>query len=353
MTPKYSFIIPIYNEEETIREMYSRVSAVLDRLDGPAELILIDDGSRDRSLQMLRDLQERDDRVFYLSFARNFGHQIAVTAGLHMAKGQVIVVMDADLQDPPEVVMHMIDKWRAGYEVVYAQRIRRQAESWSKRLLAYCFYRVLKKLAEIEIPNDSGDFCLMDRVAVNALNTMPERHRYIRGLRSWVGFRQTAVLFERDPRFAGEPKYSLIKSLKLAVDGMVSFSKVPLRISIYLGLLSAALALGMLSLVLYWRFFVSNSPLVGFAVIAAAVFFLGAVQLLGIGMLGEYVGRIYEEVKRRPLYTVKEMGPMRQRTTPGAIGARRIVAADQQGTSANQEARTRVTGDRHANRTSR
>jgi polyisoprenyl-phosphate glycosyltransferase len=322
VSAKYSFVVPIYNEEETIGEMYRRVSAVMDRLDGPAELILIDDGSRDRSLQMLRELQRRDDRVFYLSLARNFGHQIAVTAGLNFSKGAVILVMDADLQDPPEVVLDMLEKWREGYQVVYAQRTLRKAEGWSKRLLAYCFYRVLRRLAEVEIPNDSGDFCLMDRAVVNALNAMPERHRYIRGLRTWVGFRQTAIAFERDPRFAGEPKYSVIRSLTLAVDGLVSFSQVPLRISIYLGLLSAALAIVMSLLVFYWRFFVSQSPLIGFAAIATAIFFLGAVQLIGIGVLGEYVGRIYEEVKRRPLYTVREMGGVRSssaRTQKNAI----------------------------------
>jgi polyisoprenyl-phosphate glycosyltransferase len=308
MNPKYSFVIPVYNEEETLREMHRRVSAVMDQLDGPAELVLIDDGSRDRSLHVLRDLQQRDRRVFYVSLARNFGHQLAVTAGLRFARGQVIIVMDADLQDPPELVFDMVEKWREGYHVVYAQRTQRKAEHWSKRLLAFGFYRLLQRLAEVEIPTDSGDFCLMDRRVVDVLNVMPEHHRYIRGLRSWVGFRQTAVHFERDPRFAGEPKYTLVKSLRLAVDGLVSFSKTPLRIAIYLGLLSSVIALVMAGLVVYWRFFTTGSPLIGFGTIAAVIFFLGAVQLVGLGLLGEYVGRIYEEVKNRPLYTVKETG---------------------------------------------
>ena len=181
--------------------------------------------------------------------------------------------------------------------MVYAQRTERRKENWSKRILAHCFYRVLNGLSDAHIPPDTGDFCLMDRQVVDALNAMPERHRYIRGLRSWVGFRQTAILFERDPRFAGEAKYTFVKSLALAVDGLVSFSKVPLRISIYVGLLSSVIAVLMALLILYWRFFVSNSPLIGFASIATVIFFLGAVQLVGIGFLGEYVGRIYEEVK--------------------------------------------------------
>jgi polyisoprenyl-phosphate glycosyltransferase len=233
-------------------------------------------------------------------------------------------VMDADLQDPPEVVLDMIEKWREGYLVVYAQRTQRRREHWAKRLLAYCFYRILRKLAEVEIPSDTGDFCLLDRQVVDILNAMPERHRYVRGLRSWVGFRQTAIHFERDPRFAGQPTYTFAKSLSLALDGLVSFSKMPLRISMYLGLASSAVALVMALLVLYWRFFVSPTPLIGFAAIATAIFFLGAVQLVGIGVLGEYVGRIYEEVKGRPLYTIKEMSRFRPRFQGEGVSARPI-----------------------------
>jgi polyisoprenyl-phosphate glycosyltransferase len=325
MKPKYSIVIPIYNEEESISEMYRRVSAVMDQMDGPVELLLIDDGSRDGSLQMLRDLHQRDDRVLYLSFARNFGHQLAVTAGLNFAKGQVIVIMDADLQDPPELVLDMVEKWHEGYQVVYAQRTQRRQESWSKRVLAYWFYRVLKNLAEVDIPTDTGDFCLMDRQVVDALNAMPERHRYIRGLRSWVGFRQTAISFERDPRFAGEVKYTFVKSFALAIDGLVSFSKIPLRIAIYVGLFSSLVAIMMALLVLYWRLFQPESPVIGFASIATVIFFLGAVQLVGIGFVGEYVGRIYEEVKGRPLYTIRELGGFRSQTASRKIVARNLV----------------------------
>ncbi|MBD2742824.1 glycosyltransferase family 2 protein [Coleofasciculus sp. FACHB-1120] len=307
MNPKYSFIIPIYNEEKSIAELYRRMSAVMERLDAPTELILVNDGSRDRSLQMLRELHEKDPRVCYLSLARNFGHQIAVTAGLNFVRGEAIVILDADLQDPPELIPDMVEKWQQGYQVVYAQRIKRHKEGWFKRFTAYVFYRLLKRLANVEIPTDTGDFCLMDRQVVDILNSMPERNRYIRGLRSWVGFPQTAVYFERPPRFAGEVQYTFRKSVSLAVNGLVSFSKVPLRLSTYVGLFAAAIAVAMAILVLYWRVFVPNSPLTGFTLILVAIFFLGAVQLVSIGILGEYIGRIYEEVKGRPLYTLAEV----------------------------------------------
>ncbi len=307
MRPKYSFIIPVYNEEETLLEMYRRVRAVMDRMDGAVELIMVNDGSRDRSLSLLRDLHEKDSRVCYLSLARNFGHQIAVTAGLNYVRGDAIVILDADLQDPPELIPDLVEKWRQGYQVVYAQRTQRRQESWLKRLPAYVFYRLMKRLADVDIPLDTGDFCLMDRRVVDVLNRMPEHNRYIRGLRSWVGLPQTSIHFEREPRFAGDVKYTFRKSLSLAANGLVTFSRVPLRLSTYVGLLAAAVAILMAILVLYWRIFTPHSPLTGFATILIAVFFLGAVQLVSIGILGEYVGRIYEEVKGRPLYVLSEV----------------------------------------------
>ncbi len=307
MRPKYSFIIPVYNEEETLLEMYRRVRAVMDRMDGAVELIMVNDGSRDRSLSLLRDLHEKDSRVCYLSLARNFGHQIAVTAGLNYVRGDAIVILDADLQDPPELIPDLVEKWRQGYQVVYAQRTQRRQESWLKRLPAYVFYRLMQRLADVDIPLDTGDFCLMDRRVVDVLNRMPEHNRYIRGLRSWVGLPQTSIHFEREPRFAGDVKYTFRKSLSLAANGLVTFSRVPLRLSTYVGLLAAAVAILMAILVLYWRIFTPHSPLTGFATILIAVFFLGAVQLVSIGILGEYVGRIYEEVKGRPLYVLSEV----------------------------------------------
>lgn len=308
MSPKYSFIVPVYNEEKTLPELYRRVSAVMNQLDSPVELVLVNDGSRDNSLQLIRDLNQKDPRVCYLSLARNFGHQVAVTAGLNFVRGQVIVILDADLQDPPELIPQMIEKWEQGYKVVYAQRTLRRKERWGKRVTAYLFYRLLNNLADINMPTDTGDFCLMDRQVVELLNSMPERNRYIRGLRSWVGFPQTSIRFERDPRYAGEVGYTFSKSLALAVNALVSFSILPLRLSTYVGLFAAVAAIFMGLLVLYWRLFVPQSPLTGFTIILVAIFFLGAVQLVSIGILGEYVGRIYEEVKGRPLYTLAEVG---------------------------------------------
>jgi polyisoprenyl-phosphate glycosyltransferase len=305
--PKYSLVIPIYNEESTIPALYQRVSAVMDELDDTSELILVNDGSQDRTLELVRELHDRDERVVYLSLARNFGHQIAVTAGLNYVRGEAVIVLDGDLQDPPELIPDLLDLWREGYHVVYAQRTKRVQEGWFKRLCAFAFYRILKHLADVDIPTDTGDFCLMDRQVVDLINQMPERNRYLRGLRAWVGFNQIALEFDRDPRFTGEVKYTFVKSLGLAINGLVSFSSVPLRLSTYLGLFSAVLAIVMAILVLYWRVF-TNSTLTGFATIAIAIFFLGAVQLISIGILGEYVGRIYEEVKNRPLYTLSEVG---------------------------------------------
>ncbi|MBD2340135.1 glycosyltransferase family 2 protein [Calothrix sp. FACHB-156] len=307
MLPKYSFIVPIYNEEDNIEEMYRRISQVMNRMDGEVELCLVNDGSRDRSLQMMRDLHQKDPRVVYLSLARNFGHQIAVTAGLNFVRGQVVVILDADLQDPPELIPDMVKKWRQGYQIVYAQRIQRRKEGWFKRFTAYAFYRILKQLADVDIPTDTGDFCLLDRKVVDLLNSMPERNRYIRGLRAWVGFNQIAIKFERDPRFAGDVKYTFRKSLALAINGLVSFSKVPLRLSTYMGFFAALVSLFMSVMVLYWRLIEPHSPLTGMAIVLMAIFFLGAVQLVSIGILGEYIGRIYEEVKERPLYTLAEV----------------------------------------------
>ncbi|MGP1383185.1 MAG: glycosyltransferase family 2 protein [Thainema sp.] len=305
-TVHYSLVIPVYNEEDNLPEMYRRLCQVMEPLPGMFELILVDDGSRDRSLIQMRKLREQDERVRYISLARNFGHQIAVTAGLQFAKGDCVLILDADLQDPPELIPEMIERWQEGYDVVYAQRTSRRRESWLKRFMAFAFYRILRQLVDVQIPTDTGDFCLMDQRVVTILNAMPERNRYLRGLRSWVGFRQTAVQFQRDPRFAGKPKYTFFKSWLLAIDGIISLSRVPLKLSTYVGLFAASLALIMMLLVLYWRLFEPDSPLIGAALITMAIFFIGGVQLVCIGILGEYIGRIYEEVKGRPLYTVRE-----------------------------------------------
>jgi len=315
-TATYSFVIPIYNEEANIAELYRRLRQLVASLDGSAEIILVDDGSCDRTLPLLRQLHHDDPQVRYLSLARNFGHQIALTAGLQLATGQAIIVMDADLQDPPEAVPELVKKWQQGYQVVYAKRVARQRESGWKRLTAYLFYRFLQRLSDIHIPTDTGDFCLMDRQVVDLLNHMPERNRYIRGLRAWVGFRQTAITLHRPPRFAGEVKYTFRKSLTLALSSIMSFSKVPLRLATYLGLFASALAVFMMALTLYWRFFNPSSQLIGYTMITMAIFFLGAVQLICLGILGEYIGQIYEEIKGRPLYTIKEASHLPHQPTP-------------------------------------
>ena len=307
MHPIYSLIVPLYNEQDTLPELIRRLTDVMNTLDAPTELVLINDGSKDQSLILLRSFHQQDHRICYINLARNFGHQIAVTAGLNFVRGDMAIILDADLQDPPELIPELIKQWRSGFQVVYAQRTKRIEESWGKQFLAYWFYRILRKLADVEIPTDTGDFCLIDRSVIDILNSMPERTRYLRGLRSWVGFNQTAVPFNRDARFAGEVKYTFRKSFKLAMNGIVSFSQVPLRLSTYVGLFAAIVSLFMALLILYWRIFVPNSPLTGFTMILVAVFFLGAVQLVCIGILGEYIGRIYEEVKGRPLYTVSEI----------------------------------------------
>jgi glycosyltransferase involved in cell wall biosynthesis len=303
---RYSLLVPVYNEAPNLLPLYQRLRPIMDSLDGETELVLVNDGSQDESLDLMRALHQKDRRVCYVSLARNFGHQIAVSAGLQFVRGQAVVILDADLQDPPELIPDMIALWKQDYQVVYGQRIKRQ-ENWLKRLCAYGFYRVLGYLASVEMPRDAGDFCLLDRRVVDVLNAMPERNRYVRGLRAWVGFRQTPIFYHRPPRYAGQPKYTLTKSLSLAVNALVSFSWVPLRLATYLGFLAGLMALTMSILVIYWRFFAPHSPLTGYALIILTVLFLSAAQLMAIGILGEYIGRIYEEVKARPLFTVAEV----------------------------------------------
>jgi polyisoprenyl-phosphate glycosyltransferase len=299
-----SVVVPVFNEEENLPELYRRLTHALDALELGYEIIFVDDASYDRTPQIIRQFIEGDPRVRLLSFSRNFGHQIAVTAGLNFSRGEAVVIMDGDLQDPPELLGQLLEQWRSGFKVVYARRMSRGTESPSKQLFAFVYYRVLQRLAEVPIPVDSGDFCLLDRQVVDLLNAMPERNRYLRGLRSWVGFKQTEVGFERPPRLAGEPKYNFGKSLALALDGLVSFSRLPLRLATWFGFFTGILALLMVGLVIYWRF--TQSTLNGFGILVAAVFFIGAVQLITVGILGEYVGRIYEEIKNRPLYILKD-----------------------------------------------
>src|SRR5256714_1353861 len=303
--PRYSFVIPIYNEEDTLPELARRLTEVVDRLDGEAEAILVDDGSTDRSHELLVDLNRRDGRFKTLRLARNFGHQMAITAGLDHASGDAIVVMDGDLQDPPELVPELIGRWREGYEVVYAVRQDRTAEPFFRRMAISLFYRTLRRLVDVEIPADAGDFRLVDRRALDEFRRMRESNRYVRGLFAWIGFRQIGVPYKREARFAGKTKYPLGKLIKLGADGIVGLSNLPLRAAMMLGFLvsGTSFLLGIVAIVL--RIF-GIGAVPGWASIVVVVSFLGGVQLIVTGTMGIYVGRIYEEVKGRPLYILRD-----------------------------------------------
>ncbi|WP_377701202.1 glycosyltransferase [Pseudoduganella sp. UC29_71] len=301
-----SVVIPCYNEEEVIGETVARLKAFCaDLIDLDVELICVDDGSRDATRALLKDVAADDSRFKIIGFARNFGHQIAVTAGIDAARGDAVVLIDADLQDPPEVIYQMIAKWREGYDVVYGTRTERQGESAFKLATARAFYRVLNKLSDTPIPVDTGDFRLMSRAVVDTLRAMPERDRFVRGMVSWVGFKQTSLPYSRAERFAGVSKYPLLKMLRFAVDGILSFSTKPLQLSIGLGFFSALLALAGVFYVAGVRL-LTTQWVAGWAGTLIAVLFIGGVQLISVGVLGEYVGRIYNEIKNRPLYVSNE-----------------------------------------------
>lgn len=303
--PTLTLVLPIYNEEDVIPELHARLQAFLGTFDFAIEVLFVNDGSRDRSMDLLRGIAAGEPRYRVLSFARNFGHQAAITAGVDFARGEAVVVMDADLQDPPEVVHQMVARWREGYDVVYGRRRSREGESWFKLLTARWFYRVFAMMIPIEVPLDAGDFRLMSRRVIVALRSLREAHRFVRGMVAWVGFRQIDVAYDRPGRFAGETKYPLRKMLRFALDGITSFSVLPLRFSTYLGIGMNLASLGVVLWALLSKFaFERTVPGWTFIVVLVAVF--SGVQLLMIGILGEYVGRIYEEVKRRPLYIVAD-----------------------------------------------
>ncbi|HEY57199.1 MAG TPA: glycosyltransferase family 2 protein [Anaerolineae bacterium] len=304
--PTFSVVVPVYNERESLPELYRRVRAVMESLGEPWELVLVDDGSTDGSTDLMRQLREQDpEHVRPVIFARNFGHQIAVTAGLDYARGEAVIIMDADLQDPPEVIPDLVAKWREGYQVVYAVRAAREGETWFKKTTAALFYRLIYRITDVKIPVDTGDFRLMDRQVVDVLNRMRERHRFIRGMAAWVGFRQTGVPYKRAPRFAGETKYPLRKMLKFALDAITAFSYFPLQLATYMGFASAGLAIVAIPIVVVLRL-TGSQAFYGQATTLIAVLFLGGVQLISLGILGEYVGRLYDEAKDRPLYVVAE-----------------------------------------------
>jgi polyisoprenyl-phosphate glycosyltransferase len=301
-----SVIVPCYNEEAVLAETHRRLSDVLERIDDvDYEIIYVDDGSRDDTGLILAALHASDEHVRVVRFSRNFGHQTAVTAGLEHATGDAVVLIDADLQDPPELIPEFVARWREGYHVAYGVRTDRPGETRFKLATARSFYRLLGRLSETEIPLDAGDFRLMDRRVVSALQAMPERDRFVRGMVAWVGFRQTAVPYKRAPRFAGESKYPLFKMLRFALDGVTSFSAAPLHAATWIGFIASAIAMVAVCYALVLRLF-TNNWVTGWTALFIAVLFVGGTQLLALGVIGEYIGRIYAESKRRQLYVVQE-----------------------------------------------
>lgn len=317
--PRYSFVLPVFNERETLPTLRARMAAFVDGLDGATEIILVDDGSRDDSYAQMCGIAAADPRFKVLRLSRNFGHQVAITAGIDAARGDAVVVMDADLQDPPEVVGSMIAKWQEGFGVVYGRRTTRLGETAFKKLTASIFYRVLKQLSEVDIPTDVGDFRLMDRKVVDAFKEMREQNRYVRGMVAWMGFDQTAVDYVREERFAGETKYPFRKMLRLATNGIVGFSNVPLRLILGLGGVVAGISVfaGVAAIVAK---LIGAFTVPGWTSLAVAVGVLSGVQLMVLGVVGEYVGRIHDEVKHRPLYLIRD--------SRGFGSARVVVPAD-------------------------
>jgi polyisoprenyl-phosphate glycosyltransferase len=305
MEPVFTVIVPVFNEKDCLDELYQRMSKVMEQTKESWELILVDDGSTDGSTDMIRALAKKDKHVRPVIFARNYGHQIAVTAGMDYSRGKAVVIIDADLQDPPEVIHELIAKWREGFEVVYAVRTEREGETWFKLKTASLFYRMIYKITDIKIPMDSGDFRLLDRKVVKAMNSMRERQRFLRGMSAWVGFRQVGVPYKRAARFAGKTKYSLKKMLKLAMTAITSFSYFPLQLATWFGVSLSVISLLLLIVTIILRA-LELKFLTGQAVTLIAVIFLGGIQLICMGILGEYIGRIYDEVKGRPLYTTSE-----------------------------------------------
>jgi glycosyltransferase involved in cell wall biosynthesis len=303
--PTYSFVIPVHDEEDVLTELHQRLTAVLDTLDGSSEIILVDDGSRDRSFDVMFALHERDPRVMLARLSRNFGHQVAISAGLDLAAGDAVMVMDADLQHPPELIPEFIARWREGYEVVYGVMIERAGETQTKRVTARLFYRLLARLSDVDVPAAAGDFRLVDRKVLDAFRSMREQNRYIRGMFSWLGFKQIGVDYTCPPRFAGTSKYTFRKMVRFARDGILSFSNAPLRLVLKAGFAVSALAALSGVATIIAKLFGHGLP--GYASIIVAISFLGGFQLLVLGVIGEYIARIHDEVKDRPLYVVSDL----------------------------------------------
>ncbi len=303
--PTYTIIAPIYNEIENIPLLYTRVSEVMAQTGEPWEFVMVDDGSSDGSTEAILELKAQDEKIKPVIFARNFGHQIAVTAGLDYSRGDAVIIIDADLQDPPEVILDLIQKWKKGFEVVYAVRSKRVGETWFKLFTASAFYRLIQRITDVNIPMNTGDFRLLDRKVVQVLNGMREKHRFLRGMSVWVGFKQTGVEYERAERFAGETKYPLKKMIRFASDAITGFSYFPLQLALYLGFIAVGISIISIPVVIAIRL-AGSQVFIGQATIFIAVLFLGGVQLISLGLLGEYIGRLYDEAKGRPLYITRE-----------------------------------------------
>ncbi|OGI20709.1 MAG: glycosyltransferase [Candidatus Melainabacteria bacterium RIFCSPHIGHO2_02_FULL_34_12] len=302
---KYSIVIPVFNEEPVIQEFYSRLKKVMDSTNENYELIFINDGSYDSTGELVKNFAKKDSKVKLLNFSRNFGHQIAISAGLDYASGDATVIIDADLQDPPEIIIEMIKKWKEGYEVVYGKRIKRKGETFFKKFTAFVFYRLLKNLTSFDIPVDTGDFRLIDKKICNIIKGLSEKSRYLRGLISWMGFKQTSVEYIRDERHAGYTKYYLRNLLKLALDGITSFSYKPLKLAYYFGFGLSGFSFLYLLILIYQKLFIKTT-IPGWSSVIAVILFFNGIILIILGIIGEYIGRIYEETKGRPLYILRD-----------------------------------------------
>lgn len=300
-----SIVIPIYNEEGNIFLLHERLTSVMERLGASYELVFVNDGSKDQSISLIKQLAEKDSRVKYINFSRNFGHQIAVTAGLDLASGNAVVIIDADLQDPPELIVDLYQKLKEGFQVVYAKRKQREGETFLKKLTAKLFYRILKKITSVEIPVDTGDFRIMDRKVVDVLKAMPEKNKFLRGQISWIGFKQTFVEYDRSERFAGTTGYTYRKMFRFAMDGITSFSDFPLKVASVLGFAVSGISFLIMLYALYVRF-VNGHYVEGWTSLMISVLFIGGVQLICIGMIGEYLSRMNDNIRNRPLYIVNE-----------------------------------------------
>ena len=306
-TPELSVVLPVYNEEGGLAELYKRLSEVLSPMGLSFEIILVNDGSRDRSWERILALANSDRRVCGVNLSRNFGHQVAITAGVELSRGDAVIVMDSDLQDPPELIPTLYAKYKEGFDVVYAQRRTREGETWFKEITAKIFYRLIQRMTTIDIPVDTGDFRLMSRRVVDDLKRLREHSRFVRGLVTWVGYNQTPVLYDRSKRYGGTTKYPIGKMMRFALDGITGFSSQPLRLASHTGLIFAFASLALMMALMVYKLAGGQGVIPGWTSLAVAVLFLGGVQLLAIGILGEYIGRIYEEVKRRPLYLVRDV----------------------------------------------